>query len=482
MLRTAIAMTLLLLLHCAVVAQAKSFDIAREKKDLLEYLADKHSDLGKDYFKATLYSDGRAHYGRAMDLVHEHEKSMKALGFEYRDKRWTLDKKKQPPEKDGLDGVAAKEKRDEMARALAADYKRMGDKIRGVAKRARDAAAADDARVIESLLFFYAPEDAEARKARGHVKVGEEWGPAFAKAARDAGMVVLQAAVEGEKVETEDPQGKEIGAKFFARKGTHVIARAVESDERAARLHKVIEGAIALSVATLNLEAPVFGSGQTFSVLNKREHYLAMVEKFSGKEGKDLELSKKLSGCNQQKPWGFFCHENTWPAGDDMHANTVAINVLHAFRRDNSAPWVTTGFSYLVTARLLGTTNTVRYTIEEEGSTSAGGSGSGELNMNKKGGGPAKLRGLALDMAQTGRDTPLVKLAGLDLNSLKMEQAAKAFSFFEFGTEKYPEQTRKWLAMKPGNGAAEIKNIEAAFGKSAEELDNEWRQWVQVNY
>lgn len=479
--RAAYALLLALFLNSAVVAQA-AFDFQAEREKLLELLADEHTDIGREFAKATIYSDARFHFSRAVVLVREFDKAMKAQGYEKKDGRWVLNPKDALPLKDGLSGDKLTAERERLGKKRDAAYKRLADKIRAAARRARDAQAAEDALALESFLNYYAPDDAEARKARGHVKIGEEWGPSFAKAAREAGAKHLQEAGEGEKVAEEDPQGKVIGARLWVRKGTHIVARAVESDDRAARLHRVLEGIVRLGRDTLKVEGPVFNGRQfTGTVVQRQEQYLAMVEKLSGKTGSDLELARKLAGSSQKDPWGFFCREGGWPSGDDMLGNTVAINVLYSCRGGVSEPWINTGFSYLMTGRLLGTTNTVRYTVKEEGQTAVGG-GAEEPDLKKKSEGPQKLRALALFQAQTQTDTSLRALAVLDLNSLNMEHAAKAFSFFEFLFEKHPDKARQWLKLKPGQKAAEIANLEKALGVTVEELDSQWRRWVLTSY
>ncbi|CAG0930878.1 hypothetical protein PLCT1_01543 [Planctomycetaceae bacterium] len=469
----------LFLLHGAVAAEG--FDFDAEKKRLLEQLADGHCDLGKQYKGKLLYTDARAHYNRALLLVDQFADAMKGLGFEKSGGTWKEVEKNKMPEKNGVSGAEETKVRKELEAKRDSIYARLAAKIKDVAKRAKAGGKDLEANILLSYVPFYAPDDKEFREGRGHVKVGEDWMPSWAKLAAEHGADVLKAASEGEIDPAEDPQAKEIGVKFYVRKGKHVIARATESDERVKRLHKVIEGTITLSAELLVSERKPFNGTQLFTVLQTREQYLAMVDKFSGKSGADLELARKLSGCNQQKPWGFFCFQPLWPGGDDMHSNTVAINMLAGYRRSgDSEPWIDTGFSYLITARLLGTTNTIRYTVQDVGDTAV--KGQDDLNMNKTSGGPAKLRQVALELAQSVKDTPLVTLAGTALNALKLQQAAKSFSFMEFIFQKYPEEARKWLAMIPGKGVAEIANLEKAFSKTATELDKEWREWVLVTY
>lgn len=472
---------LLALLLLVGSIHADGFDFEAERKKMLEALADGHCDLAKQYKGKLLYTDARAHYGRALILVDDFSDAKKGLGFEKAGGGWKENPDKVMPEKNGVSGAAESAARKELEAKRDAAYVRLAKKIKDIAKRAQAAGLEKESNILLSYVAFYAPDDKEVREARGHVKVGEDWMPSWAKAAAEHGAEVLKAASEGEADPAEDAQGKAIGVKLFVRKGKHVIARASESDERAKRLHKVIEGTIALSAELLASERKPFNGTQLFTVLQTREQYLAMVEKFSGKKDADLELAKKLAGCNQQNPWGFFCYQPLWPGGDDMHSNTVAINMLAAYRKSGeSEPWIDTGFSYLITGRLLGTTNTVRYTVQDVGDTAV--KGQDDLNMNKTSGGPAKLRQVALELAQSGKDTPLLTLASTALNALKIQQAAKSFSFMEFIFQKYAEQARKWLEMAPGKGVAEIANIEKAFGKTATDLDKEWRDWVLVTY
>lgn len=475
------AFSLLAILVFFSTLNADGFDYEAERRRMLEALADGHCDLGKQYKAKLLYTDARAHYNRALALVEFYPDAMRGLGFEKQGAAWREDEKKKMPEKNGVAAAEEVKIRKELEPKRDQTYDRLAKKIKDFARRAKAAGMEKESAFLLSYIPFYAPDDKEFREGRGHVKVGDDWMPGFARLGLERGYDILKAAPEGEADGAEDPQGKEIGVKFWVRRGKLVVARATESDARAKRLHQVLEGTVTLCAEILVSDRKPYSGTQYFTVLQTREQYLAMVEKFSGKSGADLELAKKLSGCNQQNPWGFFCFQTMWPGGDDMHSNTAAIHMLSSYRKSGeSEPWITTGFSYLITSRLLGTSSTVRYTVQEQGDTVV--KGQEELSLNKTAGGPAKMRQVALELAQTGKDASLTQLAGTPLNALKLPQAAKAFSFMEFIFVSYPDQARAWLATSPGKGVAEIPNLEKAFGKTAADLDKEWREWVLVTY
>jgi len=95
---------------------------------------------------------------------------------------------------------------------------------------------------------------------------------------------------------------------------------------------------------------------------------------------------------------------------------------------------------------------------------------------------PEGLRARVLGNLRVNKDIPLRVLAATELNDMKPDHAAKSFSMFEYFFERHKEAALKWLKGRPASKAKELENFCKALGKSAEEIDEAWKQWVLLNY
>jgi hypothetical protein len=477
----------LLLLCCGALlsttgAQPKPapYDFGKAKESLFSFLADKHAGLGDDYRDVKLFVDARKQYDRARALVPDHFRAMKGLGFEKKRGEWVLDKPL--PEKDDVEPLKLEETRKKPDLARAKEYERCADRCRRAVEEAAKGSDEKAARILCAYLLVYAPADEEAHKRRGHIKEGETWMPDFAHKWRAEGQKIYTEAGEGNEHPGEDEQAKLIETKFFRRKSELLVARTSLDEARAKSIHKGAEAHMKRSMELLGVTEHPFGKGRhyTLTQVNKKE-YDATLTKILKLEGEQLEFNKRTQGTGMPQPWGFITR-STAGGADDMIGNTIALRVLTQARgyQPETAHWLSTGFSYLLTSQVLGTVSTVRYSMERSGATST--NRNVIPDFTKKSGTPDYLREAALFDAMFGADMPLDKIVRLEVNDIDLGAAAKAFSFFEFAFERHRDQAVKWLRGAPAKPPDRAAAIEAAFGKPLSEIEAEWRQWVLERY
>ncbi|MBK8206528.1 MAG: hypothetical protein IPK87_06975 [Planctomycetes bacterium] len=478
--RTALLSFIALLACIAHVNAQPAYDLDAQRAKLWDFFADKHTEVGDEYKKVQLFEDARQQYLRAIELMPDHGKARRGLGMKKKGDAWVDDEPM--PEKSPLkpsEKIEARKKPDELK---AKNFEKCADRARKQVQAATSAGDTRAARILASDVLTYAPDDAAARKLRGHEKLGEDWMPGFAKKWREEGTAHVAKGTFGDEVTEEDEQAKEIGVKFTRRASKWLMARTTYDDTRAKLMHRNGEAAITRAMELLGVEAPFGTHRYTITHFQSVAEYDAMLEKVLKLTGDELAFGKKLAGHGQSKPWGFLCRSNSDAGADDMIANTIAINVMNTNRRNGrlTQPWVETGFSYLITSQTLGTCITTRYSLIKQGATASSHTTMPELN--KKSGTPDHLREAILREVTLKRDLPLSRIVNFETNDMTMEAAAKSFSLMEFWFSNYPDATRKYLASPGEEKEARLTNIETHFGKKVEEIEAEWREWVLANY
>lgn len=480
------ALLLLVLLVPASLAQEPKppapFEFAKERLKAWEYLADKHADLGDDYKKAKVFTEARKQYDRARELVPDLPRAMKGLGFERKQGDW-VQKEILPPKDEGTPAqiLEARKKPDE---GRLKDYTRCADRCRKLLDAARKAGTEFEQRQAAADLLYYAPDDAEARKLRGHVKDGEDWLPDFAKAWRDEGRKLMEKGTFGEAIEGEDEQARLIGARFWRRQSELLVVRTSVDETRAKMMHRAVEVNTQRAMQLLGIKEFPFGPGRKYTLtqVNTTEQWEAMLTRVMKLEGDTLEFNRKLAGTYTREPAGFMTRASVDASADDMIGNSTVIQILvnRRGKGGDNPPWLTTGWGYLVTSQALGTTQTLRYTLDTQGQTSS--SRNIIPEFSKKGGTPELLREVALHDVTFGKDMALSALLMLKVNDIDQSAAAKSFSIMEFLFQSYGDQTRKWLATAPAPDKERALELETAFGKPLSDLEAQWRQWVLARY
>lgn len=462
------------------VAQAV-FELEKEQTKLREWLSDKHADIGSDYKRAQLNLDARRHFDRALELNGENKKAWKGLGYKESRGAWVPDTLL--PEKNGVEGAEYLEARKKPDASRDETLKKCAERCRKIVEAAQKAGNERAARILAIDWLYYEPDAAAARTLRGHEKDGEAWVPSFAKPWREAGRKIHADASMGEEIKEADPQEKDYGTKLYRRSGKWVTSRTTVSADRASLLHRAAEGTVQRSMDLLEITAAPFGD-RSYHVthLQSKAEFETLVVKINKIEGDEQKFTLGLSGTWTRDPWGYAVWSFSTAAADDMLCNTLAINVLGRARKGStqSPPWVTVGFSYLVTSQVLGTTSTVRYTMKKAGTTASEHDVIPEFK--NKSGSPEFLREVALYDITFKREIPLSVLIHTGVNDMSQGHAAKSFSLFEYFMAEHKDACLKWLKEGEVEPEKRISRIEECFGMKLLDLETAWREWVLAKY
>lgn len=468
-----------LFLALAVPSRADGFELDKERVKLWEWLADKHADLGDDYAKALVYDDARKQYNRARQLETDHRDAMKGLGYRKKGDEWAEDELL--PEENGVSGREYLAVIEELNEERADTYEDCARRCRKLLEDAQESGDARAARIVAIDLLYYEPDNAEARKLRGYVQSDDVWRPEFVDVWRKAGRKLLEESSFGEEKEVEDEQGKAIGVEFNRRESHWLIARTTISTDRTKLLHRAGEGCMKLSMELLGVSIPFGGHRYTITQVTD-EQYDDMLTKALELEGEKLKFARRLDGHSTGKVYGYMNRAETFETVDDTLCNTTSLRVLAHNQEGESirAAWITTGFGYLVTSRVLGTTRTKRYILEEEGTTTSGRDIQPEFG--KKAGTPARLREVALHNINFDRDISLSKLIVTEINDMTQSHAAKSFAFMEWAYSQHPKQAQAFLVAGAVENSKRKKQIEEAFGMTLEEVETALKEWVLKTY
>lgn len=477
---------------------AESWDSAW-RRDLIRFAAN-HASLASQFHGKHDLARAIRHWRLSLSLDTDNALARQKLGFVREDGKWIPGESMldypEPVDEATMTKAALEEhreklkKREAATRPLVAEEARLSSQIAAVlaehGKLAADSGLPSRARAALRLASAYAPGDPVILKARGFEAHGDEWlHPDLARAARAAEAFLAEAS-SGTKPEDPDPQGPDIGAAFHVRRDDTraVAARSTISDGRAARLAAVGDGTIRLSKSLLGLDgkAPFEEGVFTITEVSSDKQYQDWLGKFDESTGALRLLNSRSTSCSTTKPFGSISIHFGDDRGDDAAANCVALAMLGNLRRGKvTAPWVRLGFSYLVTARMLGTTHIKRYEVENEGRTR---DHSVDRNRKRKGlpYGPAEFRRLAAEMIRIGEDIPLATLAETPTNRMSERHIAKALSVMEFLMTAHGDKARAWLALHPKDHAGELESLAGVLGLDLAGLQSAWEAWVAERY
>jgi hypothetical protein len=480
--RLGLSLICLFILSIAVVdvESQRRFDLERERTRLWEWLADRHAELGDEAKRRQLYPQARSEYNRARVLVEDHRNAMRGLGFRQRRGAWV--EEDPMPERPELAGEELAEASMAFREHRERVFQRCADRVQQAIDRANRAEDSEAARILASDLLFYDPENAEARRSRGHVRHENDWMPEFVLEWRKAGLDRVERASDGTPVEALDHDEEKIGVTFAKRESTHMRARA-GTEERAAELHRLAEATMWRAMDVLGRTEEPFGRGLRFTASHVQRHeFEAILKEVMELDQERLIFVLRLSGHGTRNPWGFMTRAPGPLGATDQLCNTIAVRVMESTREGSglSQPWISVGFSYMITSQTLGTTSTVRYTLEPRGRTSAG--ESVEPELTRRSGTPEALREIALNMVTWGSDVPLTELINTGVNDMTQHHAAKSFALMEFFFDRYNREARAWLRMPVAEQAERESEIVDSFGKPLSELEEEWKQWVLEQY
>lgn len=482
-----------------VTAQSIAQSVRDSQPELCSLLAKLHARVGSRHADAEFYARSNWHLRRAIYYEPDNSQARKKLGFE-RDAigEWKL--VSSPPTEDRW---SENEKdpaiRTKVRTALGATQKLYRDelgallpKLGKAATEAKAAGKEDVSRELFRLALLYNPDNEPALEARSYVKdpALDIWLPPSVVAAYNDGRELLERASEGEEVADQPADLKALEISAYTVKSGSMTLRTNVSLERAKHLMKVANASLSLSCRLTGMDmAKVFPQDHfTITVLRGQPAFRKFVAAYdtSSKDLKALHLQgasyyiPDRSGvvvCGLDDLKGV--QRSALDArADDLLSNLIAEVVLIESRAQKaSAPWVLSGFTYLVTARVLQTAHSKRYISENNRRTDTYRPDQKRVTRGNPFD-PEELRVMAMEQIDFDIDKGLPQLANLNFNEIDGYATAKCFSFFEYLADKHPSAFKTWLSERPGRGVADVSQLEKATGKTAAELNQDWSLWV----
>ncbi|MBZ0137987.1 MAG: hypothetical protein K8I27_16645 [Planctomycetes bacterium] len=368
---TRLATIIVLLLVAPILAQdapdASEAKFIEQSGKVNRGVADAHVGLARWCFKQGLNVAGREQIDCALQLVPEHEKAMKELGYKRKKadgvETWVLDEKRAPPREDAtplkpgaIDAFA--DERDKMYGEAAAEYVKLGEYAAKLELPAY-------ARVSYETAVRYDPLNEKALAGAGWVKDElDEWISPREARERDETSDALTSTPDPESV--SDLPGWTSGAfKSAPAKGTAFgKITIIGSGDNHSEFGRFAWGASKLTAGLLG------GEVDTLRVVvagNEAEHQDYCATRHPGVPG--LSQSKWVVGANEV--------EVVLDPKDDklgLERAVYAVTVFEIRRRcgESRHPWFEIGFASNMTRRLLGRVTTAPFSGDASGPSESG--------------------------------------------------------------------------------------------------------------
>ena len=444
---------------------------AERESKFLRSIAAKYAELAEWCSRNKLWQFARENYEEAIEYDPDEKNAREWLGFVRRGREWVEDPgaPTRKPKNEYATGQKAAFDR------LVKDYeKRKAEQLAWIADRYADLGLWCRKRKLElqarkafERALTYDSENAKTRKALGHVRIDGFWlTPEQEQARKDAqtGKMVE----EGQSVFE-----RQTGLKLNKMESGHFRIETPFGKDALDEYVKACETVYAYFLRDMG-EDPlkdVWRSKVQHLVLENQEQWHAWVDaNFSGAAHRK-EFMKKTSGNisdlssiqHRKEPGGI-------PLDVDslVHKTTHMLVIQHLNLRQT---WIVEGFAYYYTVKVLNSTRC--YCVAwDEYSNARNDLGWGDSSNWKE---------LLKKDVQTGADFDLRTIAGLKLEQMKLPQAVKAWGlitwFFDHDKEKFMAWMKDVAAGDPQETA-----FKAHFGKTFEQLDAEWRDYVRENY
>jgi len=423
--------------------------------------------------RATLHEFAR---DAAVDVLADdpdHEAARKLLGFVRADGVWREDPARAahaPPanfegKRIALDKAAQEERkwwrgpRAKARAAAAAVWSSFGEECTargdpGTALRAHRRAVALD------------PENAASRRALGHFQWEHHWWT-------EAQYRAVTAATRATPVDTESAADKALGTKLPKVQSAHFRIEGRLPQAELADLARAVETAYAVHLLDAGREPTesVFPSPVRFVVCTTDAEWNAWIDKFVPR---NKEFFRGLTGA-----WAENWHYAMRPVADGRaatrrdHLVHRAVHAVNSYALGVNWPsWLDEGLCFLTSVRLEGMTRTWCLAPAEGDYAKLDRSG-GQAGWIEEAEWDAALKATAL----ARDDVPLRTLVGHPLTEQTFAAAMKAWSVLDAWRSLDPQSYRDLLPKirGPKDPAAAI---EKHFGRSLEDLDEEWRRWV----
>jgi tetratricopeptide (TPR) repeat protein len=455
---------------------------AREEKRPSEVFAEKEKKFGaavgsryvglaKWDLKNLLFQFAIMDFETALEYDPRCKDARKYLGHTRRKGEWVVDPAKAPKEKQNkkpqnwtdTDMKKLLKERDELVEGVKGYA---ADKYAGLGMWCRKKGLDLQAKKAFELALKNDKDCEKARKAMGHVCIDGEWlTPKQAQARKEA--------KEGRFVEDGSQWESALGLRLKKAESGHFRIETVLTGAELKRYIKECETTYAYFLRDFG-RSPTKevwpGRKARFLVLATTPQWHKYVDVFGTS---DKEFTKTMKGSTNRPGISgaqYQGAEGSVEGTVDMLVHRTAhFLVFHELGLQQC--WIQEGFAYYYTLKVLNSTNT-HCVARDPYSNVRNDKGWGDSNNWKD---------LIKAAVRDGEDFDLRQLLGLKITGMKQPQAVKAWSVITWFFDHQKEAFMKWLDLVAGSMNQE-KAFKECFGKSLEELDKEWREYVLENY
>jgi hypothetical protein len=341
-----------------------------------------------------------------------------------------------------------------------------------VLELAAGAGLAARARALAILLLDYDAESAAARKALGQILTPEGW--------RTKEEVAEAEALAKRVAETAEPLTATEASSYESRLG--VTLQKVRtprcrlegslSDAEMKDIGRLVEAALEDLTESAGLPMQKGLTRFTAIVCRTREEYEKAVDELAdARSESDRALLKRLAGAWMSSPRGFILS----PRGTIESYRDGAVHALSHLLflewcvPEKAPPWLSEGAAYWATTRI--TKTALTYCIGRKTSAST-----------REWTGLGEWRGQARSWAREGGGPTVRQVMEAQMNSLDSDKIVKAWSLFDYMVRKRSQGLRA-LVKRVALGDGREESVRRAFVvKSYEELDAQWREYVNETY
>ncbi|MBI3273292.1 MAG: hypothetical protein HYZ53_30160 [Planctomycetes bacterium] len=360
-------------------------------------------------------------------------------------------------------------------------YPKIADEFFELGKWCRERKLEEEAKGAWREALGFAPDHAKAREALGFKKEGDKWVSADDRAAADAMKKKVAGAKEGEEIAQPSEDEKKLGFPLAKRKGAHFVLQAAFGQDDVKEWMKLAEAAFDDFHALLEVPAdhPVVEEPITGFLLDTKSQHEAYVDKLTDGSPGQKDFMKKGGGQVEFSPPRF----EGWKGGaakEELADITVHMSVHVLFQyymalgADNVMPWLYESMAYTFTVRLR------RSALTHCITQSTGGGGKEEMPRDA-----GHWKQAMKESVRKGQDPAVDRMLTAGINSIQGDLLLKGWSMLDWMLATRKEAFLKFLStMKeaPKDGKAQLTAWKAAFGKSPEECEVEWRAWVLSTY
>lgn len=450
-----------------------------EFKKMGKNVAGKLWSVSNDARKKNLFQFAKEAATRALFFNPNHKDARDYLGYVKKKKEWVLDAdaaakvkpqntKNAKESQKTFDGKVKKwrESRKKVDAFVAAKYAQLG-------KACLTKGYGDQAQKAFERALLMDPDQADARKSMGHVKLGKLW-------LTPKQVEAVNKAIGGEWITEATEYDKGLGVALSKMESPHFRVFDDASKDAIPETIKGLETLYAYFLADVGIDplTDVFG-GEKYDlvVVSTKGPWDKWVDEFSNSADKEWTKGSSTSRSYITRRGGVFRVETAEDVDTrDPLLHHAAHFISQAVWKSRPVAWLDEGLAYYYTVRVQNTTRTsclAKETIGEYGNDQEVVGGDKDWTVSEQ------WREFLHAMVKAKADTELRTIMLTPLSTLKLHDSVKAWAVVTFLMEKYRDPFITFLKrIRDEPKVDQEKAVEEIFGKGIEDLDKEWRAFA----